>query len=1036
MKGVCILLLFISLPVLSQEENVLVALDTKGHQGLVKNVCFSPDGSLLYSISDDKTARVWNVEHGRLLYTYRGYIEMDQTGMLNSGAINPSGELLAVGGYLGQGDNAGDIRVHETYTGEILGTLVGHTTSVVALQFDPVKDYLYSGANDGTIGIWNLENSKGVIINGHTDGAYGLTISPDGNKLLSTSYDGTAVLWDIRKILKKNEVIYEVLEQKHTAEIRNCAFSPDGKYFVTVGYDNRILLWDSKGEFIKEIDKIMDPNYGEKYGVGDINCVAFSGDGSKIVIGTNLTTEENAIVYSIPEGDKLRTFKGHNNAVISCDFYGENLIATAGGNDREIIIWDANTGETLHILKGTGKRIWELSVGPNYEIAFGQEPGARQVLNQFGEVSKTFSLQSFELGELPEDMSEFTSEVLSRGDLSIDFTNAKPNIVSMSNGNVIELSPGIDGGMRCMSLAPDDNVVVGASFRTCMWNQEGEKIKEFVGHTAEVYALAFSHDGKFMFTGSGDQTIKIWDLSDEGTLSMTEEEFRAYLVENYGEETVNGLSDEKILEIYEATIVPDVTPVASLFVGSDNEWICWTNDNYYATSQFGSRFVGFHINKEKDKAAKFYEFEQFDIVYNRPDKVLKKLGTGTDDLENAFERAYFKRIDKLNYNLDPASDKNFNAPKLELNMEPMIVTEPVIKLKFNMMDNQEYLSQIFITNNDVPTTGKDGRDFYGVDSTNYLIYSVDEPLVPGENKFQLWCVNSAGVRSNRETVRIYYETDDVKPNLYILGLGASEYENEKMNLKYAEKDVRDFVNFYSENKNYGTINIDTLFNENITIENIKLALGNLQNSTINDHLIIYIAGHGILDANLDYYLATYNINFENPAENGLSYAFMEDILDQIPARTKTLFMDACHSGEIDKEEVEIAQVEASSDEDIQFRSVGNTVKAKSGIGYNNSFKLMKTMFTDLREQSGATIIASAGGGEFAFEGDEWNNGVFTYALLNGLKSGDADLNGDGDIYLSEIRKYLIAAVSEMTNGQQEPISRSENITNDYVFWSE
>ena len=37
-------------------------------------------------------------------------------------------------------------------------------------------------------------------------------------------------------------------------------------------------------------------------------------------------------------------------------------------------------------------------------------------------------------------------------------------------------------------------------------------VTSFDGHTANVTALGFHREGNWMFTGSEDKTIKIWDL--------------------------------------------------------------------------------------------------------------------------------------------------------------------------------------------------------------------------------------------------------------------------------------------------------------------------------------------------------------------------------------------------------------------------------------------------------------------------------------------------------------------------------------------
>jgi hypothetical protein len=154
-------------------------------------------------------------------------------------------------------------------------------------------------------------------------------------------------------------------------------------------------------------------------------------------------------------------------------------------------------------------------------------------------------------------------------------------------------------------------------------------------------------------------------------------------------------------------------------------------------------------------------------------------------------------------------------------------------------------------------------------------------------------------------------------------------------------------------------------------------------------------------------------------------------LDGIKPLKKSLFLDACHSGEIDKEEVELAENSNTETGDIQFRSIGSKVITKDGVP---STELTSNLFLDLRKGTGATVISSAGGLEFAMESNKWKNGLFTYTFIKGITSEKADLNKDGEILLSEIQKYVQAEVLNLSNGLQKPTSRIENVTLDYPIW--
>jgi uncharacterized caspase-like protein len=265
-----------------------------------------------------------------------------------------------------------------------------------------------------------------------------------------------------------------------------------------------------------------------------------------------------------------------------------------------------------------------------------------------------------------------------------------------------------------------------------------------------------------------------------------------------------------------------------------------------------------------------------------------------------------------------------------------------------------------------------------------------------------------------------------KETIRFIGIGVDRFADNQYNLQYSSKDIRDLALKLKE-KYEENITIDTLFNENVTTTKIKALKQKLMETSVNDKVIVSYSGHGLLSKDYDYYLSTYSINFNNPEQNGLPYDELESLLDSIPARKKLMLIDACHSGEVDKEEGIAMNKQADSLGLSKGIIIEENKTAQKQVGLRNSFELMQSLFVNVGKSTGATIISAAAGNQFALERGDLKNGVFTYSLLEAMKKYPS-------IMISELKKIVGERVEQLTNGMQKPTSRNENISVDWGLW--
>lgn len=548
-----------------------------------------------------------------------------------------------------------------------------------------------------------------------------------------------------------------------------------------------------------------------------------------------------------------------------------------------------------------------------------------------------------------------------------------------------------------------------------------------------LFSGDFSPDGKYLVTGQGGYfeevnfSVKVWDWATKKevcTLEGHHGEIEHVWFGSKGKRVYSSAKDGfiKIWDLEECKLA------ASLLAQKEIDYIIISPNNYYKASKGNNEGICFRYNNN------LYTFDQFDLRFNRPDKVLTDLGISKYSVK-LYTKAWEKRLSKMGFTPEDLTGE-LHLPNIAISNKldlPLLTTEKKIKIDLKADDEKHKLDRISISVNGVPIPQRQGISIEK-EYSNKLEQELEIELSNGDNLVKVSVFNNKGLESVRESFQINYDNKKDKPNLYVLALGVSEFADKERNLKFATKDATDLTNKLAEAKGdfYGNVFIEKVFNEEATKDNVLKVAKFLKKANTNDQIIIYISSHGLLNDNLDYYIAMHDVDFSNPTAKGLPYEDIDAMLDGLTCRNRMIMIDACHSGEVDKDEaVEKGDIVHA---DVKVRAKAGTTFIRPKAGLKNSFSYMKTLFNDVTKGTGATVISAAGGYEFALESDDWSNGVFTYAILNGLSSGDADLDGDGYVRVLELKNYVTLQVVKLTNGKQHPTTRSENALNDYILF--
>ena len=777
----------------------------------------------------------------------------------------------------------------------------------------------------------------------YADSVYGLAFAPDGS-LIASSWDGQLRRYgrDLRRTAKRGGLAGK--------QPYGVAVDPAGRR-LAVGFEDtaKVSILDAV-----TLAPIADADVG---GVANdnLNKVAWSRDGGTLAAGGRAQAQSNGVWrFFLRAFDPSGRRRGPDipvsaNTVIDLRPCGDGF--AFGAYDPAFGL--ASPGGPARTLQGPRTADMRDKLGTALEIS-GDGASVRFGLGDREEKPVLFDLAAGSLVDSPGAPAGLAPARVD-GLPVADWENSEaPKFEGVKIGlDNYEFS-------RSLAVWPDrSGFALGTDYWLRAFDAAGKPKWRQPG-PGDAWGADYSADGQILVVAYGDGTIR-WLRGSDG------QELLAFFVE-----------------------------------APTRKWVAWTPTGYYMASAGGEDLIGWHLNRGWTQEADFFPASRFSDRFNRPDIV--KLVLKTFDEGEAVRQA------------DEAAKRKTETASVAAKLPPVVtIRSPkpdatfdgeTIDVDFDVRSP----SGLAVDRVDAQIDGRpvEARGLTPASASGQRDLTLPAP--PHDVEVSI-LARSGDLVSEAASVRLRYagrkadEAELIKPKLYAVVIGVSDYVEPGLRLGYAAADARGVAEALQRQKGglYRDVEVRPLVDRDATRLAVIDALEWLDAQvTSRDVGVVMIAGHGYTDEKGAYWFLPADAQMAHLGGTSVSQFDLRRAFAAIAGKA-IVFLDTCH-----------ANAEKTAPDPTRDAIRGLGPGGVDVIRFANDLA---------KAENGLVTFASTQGTELAAERAEWGHGAFSLALIEGL-SGKADLLHKSAITVSALDYYIAERVKELTNGAQHPVMSS------------